>query len=200
MLETLDRFGSSLWYWLALAMLGLTLEAAALYYQYALDYGPCVLCIHVRLWVLGFIVVGMLGAATRSIRALRVVLHLLTVIVTIGFLERSWQTLAVERRWLEGECSMDLGLPAWLAVERWLPSVFEAWEPCGYTPYIVLKITMAETLLGIGALVLVVALALTTAGLAGGRQRVSCADGTAAPPHALHAGARARRSPGLTSR
>ena len=36
-------------YWAILVLIGITLEAAALYYQYALDEWPCVLCIHVRI-------------------------------------------------------------------------------------------------------------------------------------------------------
>lgn len=166
MIEKLAKFGAGIWFWLGLVVLGLVLEAGALFYQYALDYGPCVLCIHVRLWVAGFVVIGLLGLVVRGVRALRILSLVLSVIASIGFLERSWATLAIERGWTEGECSMDLGLPAWFAVDKWLPSVFEAWEPCGYTPYIVGKVTMAETLVALGAALTAVCVVVTVASMA----------------------------------
>ena len=45
-------------YWLALVLFGIALESGALYFQYVLDEWPCVLCIHVRIWVVAFILLG----------------------------------------------------------------------------------------------------------------------------------------------
>jgi disulfide bond formation protein DsbB len=42
---------------------------------------------------------------------------------------------------------MKLGFPDWIALDKWLPSVFEPWEPCGYTPELLFGITMAEGLI-----------------------------------------------------
>ena len=50
-----------------------------------------------------------------------------------------------------GECAMASGLPEWLALERWFPWLFEIHEPCGYTPYIIANISMAEILIVISA-------------------------------------------------
>ena len=47
-----------------------------------------------------------------------------------------------------------------------MPSVFEAWEPCGYTPYIIGKITMAETLVAMGAVLAVICATVTVASMA----------------------------------
>ena len=59
---------------------------------------------------------------------------------------------------------MTLGLPEWIALDRWLPWLFEIHEPCGYTPYIVAKISMAEVLMGLSLLLtgLFIALASMT--------------------------------------
>ncbi len=143
-------------YWVALLLIGLSLEATALYYQYALDEWPCVLCIHIRIWIAAFVLISLLGVlVNRSIILLRT-LHLLSVVAMAGFLERSWQVLAVERGWVFGECDMELGMPAWFALDKWLPSVFEVQTSCGYTPLILFNITMAEVLLAISALLLIV--------------------------------------------
>ena len=72
----------------------------------------------------------------------------------IGLLERSYQLLGVERGFIMGDCSMNSGLPAWFALDKWLPSVFKVWEPCGYTPEILFGVTMAEALMFISILLI----------------------------------------------
>ena len=49
MLDALAGIGKSGFYWLALLLVGLLSEAVALFYQYALEEVPCVMCIQVRL-------------------------------------------------------------------------------------------------------------------------------------------------------
>ena len=89
-------------YWAALVLIGIVLEAAALYYQYALDEWPCVLCIHVRIWVMAFVLLGTVAFfCTRSKFAIRTA-HGLSVLIMAGLLERSWRVLAVERGWIFG--------------------------------------------------------------------------------------------------
>jgi disulfide bond formation protein DsbB len=169
MLSTLGRVGSGRVYWLAILALGLALESAALYYQYVLDYGPCILCIHIRLWIAGLMLVSLLALAGRGRPAMVRVCHVLTVVMAAGFLERSWMSLGVERGTVIGECNMDLGLPEWFAVDRWLPAVFEPWEACGYTPYLLFGVTMAEALVAISAVLVAVAVLMTVASVLGRR-------------------------------
>jgi disulfide bond formation protein DsbB len=161
------KLGGHSGYWLAMAAGALALEAAALYYQYALNQYPCVLCIHVRIWVAGFIVVGILGFFVRKrSRGGLVVANLLSLATAIGLAERSWRTLAVERRWIEElSCTMDAGLPPWFALDHWLPAVFGVQASCGFTPIIAFNITMAESLMAISAVALVVTALVTAATL-----------------------------------
>ena len=165
MLSFLNRFNTGAWYWLLLVFVGLALEAGALYYQYVLEYGPCILCIHVRLWVLAVVIISVFGLIFRHSRGARIIFNLLNLVAVFGLLERSWKTLGVERGWVIDECNMDLGLPDWFAVDQWLPFLLEAVEPCGYTPYIIFRITMAETLVAIGIAAVVVALLVVIASL-----------------------------------
>lgn len=147
-------------YWAALVLVGIALEGAALYYQYALDEWPCVLCIHVRLFVFAFILLGLIAIfCTRSALLMRFA-HGLNVIIMVGLLERSWQVLAVERGWVFGDCELELGTPAWFAPDKWLPSLFEVQTSCGYTPLILFNITMAEVLLVFSASLLIISAAL----------------------------------------
>jgi len=157
MLEKLTSLSRSNFYWLGLIVLGLGMEAIALYYQYALDYYPCVLCIHIRIWLFAMILAAVLGLLSQKQSGLNKLSHLLVLGSGIGLAERSWKTLAVERNWIVDSCSMDSGLPDWFALDKWLPSVFAPWEPCGYTPELLFGVTMAEGLMLFSALLVAVA-------------------------------------------
>lgn len=160
MKEFLIDLGRQRRYWVLLILAGLALEAGALYFQYALDEWPCVLCIHVRILVLGFVLVGLLALFfTESVAAMRL-FHGLNSLLMAWLVERSWQVLAVERGWIFGDCAMDLGMPPWFALDKWLPSVFEVQTACGYSPLLLFEITMAEALLVISILLLIMSAAL----------------------------------------
>jgi len=158
MFERLARLGSNGGYWLGLLLLGLAMEGVALFYQYRLDYAPCVLCIHVRIWLLGLIALSALALGLRRWRYGAAAMHGLVALLMVGMVERSWQLLATERGWTFGSCNMDAGLPDWFALDRWFPLVFEVKEACGYTPELLFGVTMAEGLLIFSAALLMLAL------------------------------------------
>lgn len=156
MSDLLIRWSHGRGWWLFLLLLGLGLEATALYYQYGLDEPPCVLCIHVRIGVLLMMLaalIGLLGAGRLA--------HLLNLLVQAWLIERSWQLLAIERGWSFGECDMLLGTPDWLPLDRWFPLIFEVRTACGYTPLLPGGISMAEALMGLFSLLGLVSLLLT---------------------------------------
>lgn len=82
---------------------------------------------------------------------LLVVVHALVMFIMIGLFERSYLLLGTERGWVFGSCDFDLGLPEWLDLQGWFPSLFKVWEACGYTPELLFGITMAEALLMMSA-------------------------------------------------
>jgi disulfide bond formation protein DsbB len=61
-------------------------------------------------------------------------------------LYQSYQVLGIERYWFESSCTLSDPFPNWIPLHVWLPSIFEPWELCGYTPEIVKGVTMAEVL------------------------------------------------------
>jgi len=147
-------------YWLLLLMVGIALEGGALYYQYVLDEWPCVLCIHVRILVMAFILLAALALFCTSSLPMMRLLHGVNSLIMLWLVERSWQVLAVERGWIFGDCSLDLGMPAWFALDKWLPAIFEVQTSCGYSPLILFDITMAEALLVISILLLIISATL----------------------------------------
>ena len=165
MLELFRRYSHGKGYWILLIILGLSLEATGLYYQYLLDEWPCVLCIHIRIWIFAFIVLALLALLFGSNRGLTLGFHLINTVIMAGFVERSWKTLAVERGWVFGDCDMESGLPPWFALDKWVPGIFEVQTACGYTPLVVFNITMAEVLLVFSCSLLSVSLVLLAASL-----------------------------------
>jgi disulfide bond formation protein DsbB len=165
MLNILTAIARSSSYWLSLFALGVMLEAVALFYQYELEYWPCVLCIHVRIWVLAFTLIAAVAVFVRRSWPLRSLMHVLVTVIMAILVERSWNLLGVERGTIEGSCSMESGLPDWFALDAWFPAMFKVWEPCGYTPELMLGITMAEALLVLSAGLFCVSATLTLVSL-----------------------------------
>jgi len=133
--------------WIGLILLSLSMEAVALFYQYVLNEPPCILCIHFRLLFVAVILFSLLGLLTHKSKLFRV-LSMLGVVSSFAFMtERAYQLLGTERRFIDGECGFGLNFPDWIAVDKWVPWLFQPMTSCGYTPEVLFGITMAESLM-----------------------------------------------------
>ncbi len=146
MLSKIITFLRSPWYWASLIIGGLGMEAVALFYQHAFDYGPCEDCIYIRIWLLGMMIVAGFGLWLRRTAILNALLLGINTGLMYGMLHTSLRLLGTERGTLFGSCNMKLGLPSWFALDDWFPAVFGVWEACGNTPELLFGITMAEAL------------------------------------------------------
>ena len=136
---------TSLFWWLVILMPSISM-VVALYFQYALDVGPCALCVHARIYMAGLIIVGLIGALHKS-TLLRLFLHFVCAGLCIGLSFKCWELFGVERGFIAGSCTMSAGLPPWFALESWFPMLFQSWGLCGVTPQVILGISMAELLM-----------------------------------------------------
>lgn len=161
MFNTLSIIARSRVFWFLVLLACLIMEGVALYYQYVLDYGPCVLCVHIRAWVMALGLVALLVLLVGGPLAL--LGHALSLGLALGLLNTSYHTLGVERGTIVDACSMDAQFPSWLPLHQWLPAVFEPWEPCGYTPMLAFNVSMAEALIVISVLWVLVSLVLLIA-------------------------------------
>lgn len=159
----LKKLSHSRWYWAILLSTGIALLVVALIYQHVLGERPCLLCIQIRLWVSLLIIVSFAGLFTRHCWVLSSIAHASLVLVAVGLVERSYQLLGTERGFVFGDCGFDLGLPAWFAIDQWLPSVYYVQTACGYTPELFFGITMAEALMAFSAGLLLVSVSVTLA-------------------------------------
>ena len=131
--------------WLFVLLMCVLGEAVALYYQYALRYDPCVLCVHVRAWILLLALISSIGLVGGSKVAW--LTQLASLATSAGLAWTSYNVLAVEQGWGEGACTMNAGYPSWMPLDQWLPAVFKPLAPCSFTPMMPLNFSMAEGLM-----------------------------------------------------
>lgn len=163
MLNKLNDFNRSGWFWSVLIVLCIIMEGAALFYQYVLYYDPCMLCVHIRAWVLLIMITAIIGLFLRNSRIGRVLANLLTLGAVIGFAERAYMTLGTELGWVDGRCGdLESGYPVWLPLDKILPAVFQPLEACGLTPWVIPQfMSMAQALILVAAGLLLVMLVMT---------------------------------------
>jgi disulfide bond formation protein DsbB len=152
----LKDIAHSRWYWLVYIVGGVSLIAIALYFQYARDELPCVMCIQIRLWFCLLILVSFIGLLARRIKAINALVQVSIIFIAVGLVERSYKLLGTERGFWDGHCGFDIGLPTWFAIDKWLPWLFRVETTCSYTPEILFGITMAETLMAMSVALLLV--------------------------------------------
>lgn len=155
-LHRLKMFSRNPWYWVIYISGGLFLIAAALYFQYIKGELPCTLCIQVRLWVTLFIFVSIAGLLSRRHTIANSLTQVIIILIAVAMIDRSYLLLGTERGFVFTNCGVDLGLPAWFAIDQWAPWLYRIETSCGYTPVIGFGITMAETLMVLSILLLLV--------------------------------------------
>ncbi len=152
-------------YWLIYITGSFLLLATALYYQHVLEELPCVACIQMRLWISLLLMASIVGLIFRNIKLVNTLTNLSVVLIAAGMLERSYLLLGTERGFIFSDCGFSLGLPAWFAIEEWLPWLYRIETSCGYTPEIVFSITMAETLIVLSGILFLVSISVFIATL-----------------------------------
>jgi disulfide bond formation protein DsbB len=144
--------------WWAIFALGSSLLIAALYWQYVLGDDPCQVCIQARLWAVGMGLVGALMLMLPDTLLNRQAGFALTLSTGAGMGERAFYLYEIENFRGDGSCEFTLGMPSWFAVDQWFPALFEVRNICSYTPEIAFGVSMAEALIGIAAVVCVLAM------------------------------------------
>ena len=155
-MNTFTKFlKSSLFWWVVLLIPTLSM-GIALYFQYVLYDEPCALCIHVRVYMVALMIIGLLGVIINS-SLIKAVLHWLLAGVSVGLAFKCWELFGVERGFIAAGCSFDAGLPSWLPLEALIPSLFESRGSCGVSPDVAFGISMAESLMPVAIAAAIVA-------------------------------------------
>lgn len=143
-------------FWLFLIVFSFSLEISALYYQYALGFEPCVICIQIRLLLALVIVLSIVGLLLKKLAAARFILNAGILGAAVVLLDKSWILVKTERGMMMGSCSFNAGLPDWFPIDKLIPYLFEVRAACGVTPDIAFGITMSESMMAVSAFLIIV--------------------------------------------
>jgi len=144
--NTLFKLERHVGLWLFIFLLTTGSMAVALYYQYALAWEPCVLCIHVRVIMLGLMAVSLLMVFLAKFNIVRLIGFLTQVALAVLLFVKCRELYRIEKGLEEAGCMFSAGLPSWFDLEAWWPSVFEVRSACGESPELLFNITMVEGL------------------------------------------------------
>jgi len=153
-------------YWLLYIVGSLLMLVAALYFQYVREELPCLMCIQVRMLLSLLIIIATIGFLSRYKPWINILANISTVLVSVSLSERSYQLLGTERGFVFSDCGFNLGLPGWLAIDEWLPWLYRVETSCGYTPEVIFGITIAESMMVLSILLLLYSASVTLLSLA----------------------------------
>lgn len=155
-LDALWSLGRSWQSWTALFAICVGLEAVALYYQEALFYFPCELCVYTRVWIAAMALVALAGLALRRKPwAVRAVLAG-EILLSLGLAGVVWKLLALDYGFAPpGACKLEAQFPSWAPLDDWFPMMFRVQDSCGVTPDVLFGLSMADGLAAITVALLV---------------------------------------------
>jgi disulfide bond formation protein DsbB len=137
--------------WLCLAFTAFGLEAVALYFQYALDLAPCIMCVYQRLAILALAFAGILGAISAKYIVGRVISFALWATASIWGL-----IIAIEHVDMQANsgslfysCEFIPNFPSWAPLHQWFPLLFEATGDCGEISWQLLGFSMPQWMVAI---------------------------------------------------
>ncbi|MFY8272835.1 disulfide bond formation protein DsbB [Pseudoalteromonas sp. SSDWG2] len=130
--------------WILLALVAIVLEVTALYFQYAMDLAPCIMCIYQRTAVLGIAAAGIIGAinpANTFIRLLGFATWLVASIwgLLIAIDHVDMQTTTDPFAFV---CEFEPNFPSFMPLHEWIPSFFAATGDCGNIDWQFLGLSM----------------------------------------------------------
>lgn len=147
MMNTIYKLSESKFFWLLGIAYLLSMEGIALYFHYALEYYPCALCVQIRAWIAGTIILATLSAFLRKHFWLRWSGLTLTTLLLGGALYTSWVSWGVEKGTIVSSCTMGAGFPTFMPLDQWIPWLFRADGFCGQSPEMWFGLSMNETLM-----------------------------------------------------
>ncbi len=158
MLNKLKQWSSTRTAWLLLTLSVVILEGMALWYQYRLNYQPCVMCIYQRAALLGIMLAGIIGMIlpTKRLRLLPIAIWIIAAGMTMHL---AWQhTMLQLHPPLFASCDLFARFPSWLPLDQWLPSMFKATGSCLDRSWTLFNYSMPQWLLAFSTIYFVIAI------------------------------------------
>lgn len=144
--------------WLLLTVSVMILEGMALWFQYHLNYQPCVMCIYQRATLMGIMLAGIIGMIlpAKGFRLLPIVIWIIAAGATTHL---AWQhTMLQLHPPLFASCDLFARFPSWLPLDQWLPVIFKATGSCLDRSWTLLNYSMPQWLLAFSVIYLLIAI------------------------------------------
>jgi disulfide bond formation protein DsbB len=144
-LSPLQQFCRSRISWGLLLLSAIGLELAALFFQYGMDLAPCVMCIYIRVAVLGIFLAGLIGMLQPEVWLLRLVGMVGWAISAVWGLQLAYELNDMQVNPSPfATCSFYPEFSSFMPLDTWLPSVFSPTGMCSDSPWSWLSVSMAQ--------------------------------------------------------
>ncbi|MFT7008412.1 MAG: disulfide bond formation protein DsbB [Colwellia sp.] len=119
--------------WLLLGLSALGLELCALFFQYAMDLAPCIMCVYQRVAICAIILAGFIGYWGCRFLIARIVAYGLWSTGAIWGLLIALEHVEIQANAgsLFFSCDIIPNFPTWAPLHEWIPVLFEATGDCG---------------------------------------------------------------------
>ncbi|WP_019025964.1 disulfide bond formation protein DsbB [Colwellia piezophila] len=140
--------------WLLLAISALGLELTALFFQYAMDLKPCIMCVYQRLAILAIFTAGIIGTVGYKNIFARTSAYALWGLSSIWGLIIAFEHIEMQENYgsIFYSCEYIPNFPVWAPLHEWLPFLFEATGDCGMISWQFFGYSMPQWLLVVYAL------------------------------------------------
>lgn len=151
--------------WLILFTSALLLELTALYFQYAMELKPCIMCIYQRNAVFGVMLAGLIGSLMYKHSIGRLLAFATWLVSAIWGALIAYEHVDIQQAAnpFFVSCEIVPNFPSWLPLHQWIPSVFAATGDCGNIDWQFLTLSMPQwmlIILSVYAVLAVVVLAM----------------------------------------
>ncbi len=138
--------------WASVVVICIALEAGAVFYQQALMFFPCELCVYTRVWIAAMGLLAVVGLLLRKHAWLVRGVLLAEIGLCLGLGGVVWKLLAIDYGFAGvGACNLYANFPSWAPLDEWLPVLFRVQATCGETPEVLFGLSMADGLAGVTA-------------------------------------------------
>ncbi|GGW62285.1 disulfide bond formation protein DsbB [Alishewanella tabrizica] len=147
MFRALKTVSVQRWPWLVLALSALLLLLAGLYFQYQLNYQPCIKCIYVRVAFFGIMLAALLVTIAPKQAFLRYLGVCLGGAAAVYGVLQAHELVNIEQVLASGgftTCALFANFPTWLALDSWFPALFAVTGTCGGVDWQFVGLSMAE--------------------------------------------------------
>lgn len=119
--------------WIVLALSALGLELCALFFQYAMNLAPCIMCVYQRVAICAIILAGLTGFLGCQFLITRVIAYILWATGAIWGLIIALEHVEIQSNSdsLFFSCDYIPNFPTWAPLHEWIPALFEATGDCG---------------------------------------------------------------------